>query len=307
MSHPPLYLITGGAGFIGTHLVRSLLEQGGKVRVIDRRPDIDLPPEVDVIQKDIRDTNVLKMAMKGVHSVYHLAATVSVPLCQQDPIESYSNNFEATLKVLEEVRLERTPLIFASTAALYGKKGDDGRALSEEDIETEQMLSFYAAQKLASEQAVRLYSDHHKVPALSFRFFNVYGHGQDPSSPYSGVITIFMNRAKRGEALDLFSEGIQTRDFISVHDLVAALTKAQQLPHKEWRGQAINLGTGRTYTIKDLAHLIQKLWNSQSEIRLAGAREGDVMHSKANPARAKSILGFETKIQIEDGLKELLS
>ena len=173
----------------------------------------------------MRDRTLTSQAMEGSDVVYHLAATVSVPLCQKDPVDSYSNNFQATLGLLELIRERRVRdgkairFAFASTAAVYGARGDDGRALREDDI-AQEFMSFYAAQKHASEQAIRLYRTAHGIPAWIFRFFNVFGPGEDPKSPYSGVITVFARLAREGQPLPLHGGGAQTRDFISVHDVV---------------------------------------------------------------------------------------
>ncbi|MGZ3709651.1 MAG: NAD-dependent epimerase/dehydratase family protein, partial [Bdellovibrionota bacterium] len=237
--------------------------------------------------------------------------TVSVPLCQHDPVESYSNNMGATLTVLDAVRRvqaregRKIRVAFASTAALYGDRGNDGRALSEEDVAL-QFSSYYAAQKHASEQALSLYAQYFGIPALSFRFFNVYGPGQDPTSPYSGVITIFARLAREGKPLQLNDGGIQTRDFVSVYDLVEALSNALSLSERAWDGKAINLGTGKIITVRELAEVIRELSGKQSELIPAPARAGDVLHSRASIRRAEEILSFKPKQDFKNGLTELI-
>src|SRR5438128_3606009 len=180
-------LVTGGAGFIGTHLSRRLVGLGHEVRIIDREDPAEPVAGSTYLKGDVRDRTLTSQAMEGSDVVYHLAATVSVPLCQKDPVDSYSNNFQATLGLLELIRERRVRdgkairFAFASTAAVYGARGDDGRALREDDI-AQEFMSFYAAQKHASEQAIRLYRTAHGIPAWIFRFFNVFGPGQDPKS-----------------------------------------------------------------------------------------------------------------------------
>lgn len=304
-------LITGGAGFVGTHLCRKLAQLNYSVLSLDLRRPTTAVPGVEYIQGDVRDQTLLASLVAPVSTVYHLAATVSVPLCQKDPLESYSNNFNATLIVLEairkkfEIKKEMTRLAFASTAALYGSKGDDGRALKENDI-AEQFMSFYAAQKHASEEAIQLYRACYSIPATIFRFFNIFGQGQDPSSPYSGVITIFARFAKEGRPLPLNGGGHQTRDFVSVDDIVQGCALALKLPDAQWDAKPINLGTGASITVKQLATIIKEASRASSEIVVAPAREGDVMHSKADIGRAKEKLGYEPTTRLHGELAELL-
>jgi UDP-glucose 4-epimerase len=304
-------LVTGGAGFVGTHLSRKLIEQGYSVRVLDLRNPTTVVPGVEYVQGDVRDAALLDKLVSGVSTVYHLAATVSVPLCQKDPIDSYSNNFTATLMVLEAIRKHSAGkaapirLVFASTAALYGSMGDDGRALREADVASE-FFSFYAAQKHASEKAIELYRSCFGIPAVVYRFFNIFGPGQDPSSPYSGVITIFAKFAREGKAMPLNAGGIQTRDFISVYDIANACAKALELPESKWDAKPMNLGTGSKITVRKLAEMIREISGTASEIVNAPPRDGDVIHSCANIDRAREVIGFKPAHDLKTGLTELL-
>ena len=263
-------LVTGGAGFVGSHLSRRLNSLGHSVRVIDLKKPESPIDGVTYFQGDVRNPKLLSEVMGNIHAVYHLAATVSVPLCQKDPVDSYSNNFMATLSVLEAIRersekeKSRIPFIFASTAAVYGNRGDDGRALKETDTAAE-FSSFYAAQKHASEKAIDLYARAYGIPATVFRFFNIYGPGQDPSSPYSGVITLFLKYAKDGKPLPLNAGGGQTRDFISVHDIVDACERALKVPLEICNSMPINLGTGKSITVRQLAELIRDKSSNRPE------------------------------------------
>lgn len=305
-------LVTGGAGFIGTHLSRKLISAGHRVRVLDLRDPETSVAGVEYVKGDVRNRTILSSALDGVDAVYHLAATVSVPVCQKDPVESYSNNFSATLVLLDAVRArnigQKTPIrfAFASTAALYGNNGNDGRALKEEDF-AEEFLSYYAAQKHASEQAIRLYRSCHGIPAMIFRFFNVFGPGQDPTSPYSGVITVFTKWAKEGKPLPLNGGGTQTRDFIAVRDLTDALVKGLELEERVWDGHPINLGSGSRLTIRELAEIIVKASGKGSQITSAPPREGDVLHSLADISRANKILKFQPHTTLSEGLTELVN
>lgn len=304
-------LVTGGAGFVGTHLARRLTALGHEVISLDLKNPQTPVQGVEYVRGDVRDANLLSSLLEGAGVVYHLAATVSIPLCQQDPAESYSNNVNATIGVLEGIRATARrrgespmPFVFASTAALYGTRGDDGRALTEADVALTH-LSYYAAQKHASEQAIQLYTKFHGVPSTVFRFFNIFGPGQDPKSPYSGVITIFNALASAGKPLPLNEGGIQTRDFVSVHDIVQGLVKTLDRPLARWDARPMNLGTGKRITVREIAEIINQAYGSKSEITVAPAREGDVRHSLADITLAKNEIGYAPKHGLADGLAEL--
>ncbi|MCM2322902.1 MAG: GDP-mannose 4,6-dehydratase [Oligoflexia bacterium] len=310
-AHPDPILITGGAGFIGTHLTRLLVSQGHAVRVLDLVPPKSPVPGAQYLQGDIRNEWTLAEALRGVRAVYHFAAIVSVPLCQEQPHESFTTNLGGTSLVLETVRQEqlrqgrKIRVLFAGSSAVYGALGQPGIPLKESDT-LPPPLSFYGAQKLGSEHLMALYHEVHGVPATCFRFFNVYGPGQDPKSPYSGVISIFTLRTRQGEPLQLHGGGTQTRDFISVHDLVRACAAALELPETACDGRPINLGTGKTTTVRELAELAVRLQGSSSTISVTPPRSGDVRDSLADSSRARTLLGWEPRVSLEKGLGELL-
>jgi UDP-glucose 4-epimerase len=194
--------------------------------------------------------------------------------------------------------------VLASTAAIYGSLGDDGRALTE-DMIPPRFLSYYAAQKHASEKAVQLYGEHHGVPTLIFRFFNVFGRGQDPKSPYSGVITIFTDRARQGLPLTINGDGKQTRDFVHVDDLVAACAATLAKPAELWDGRVINLGTGRTITVTELAHAVKRTFPQSGAVQFCEARSGDVRHSKSDNTMAREFLGARFTGEVAKHLADL--
>lgn len=307
---PEGILVTGGAGFIGTHLCRALVKRGHGVVSLDLKgAPPNAVPGVRYVRGDARDRETVASLLRahGISTVYHLAATVSVPLCQDDPLDSYSHNLMATLAVLDACRKNESPVrvAFASSAALYGDLGNDRAPLSEERI-AERYSSFYAAQKHASEKAIELYCGFFGIAALIFRFFNVYGEGQDPQSPYSGVITIFSRLAKEKLPLTLYNSGVQTRDFVAVTDLVEGLVSALALPPEEWDAGVFNLGSGRSTSVRDLAELLRALLGSDSPIVEAPPRAADVLHSLADIARAKNKLGFQPAGELETKLSECL-
>lgn len=309
-------LITGGAGFIGTHLCRTLISQGYDVSVLDLRAPSDPVPGVHYHRGDVRDSATVDFHIKQMDVVFHLAAIVSVPVCQMQPLESYSTNFGGTLTILESIRQKKattgtsTSLVFASTAAVYGHLGTESNAMTEEAI-SEPFLSFYAAQKHASEQAIRLFQSVHGIPCMIYRFFNVYGTGQDPTSPYSGVITIFLERAKKGLPLTIFGNGENSRDFVEVRDLCKVVSGALTLPVELWTGAPVNIGTGNRTSLNALATEIIKQFpiysNQAMPIQYEPPRSGDVVHSLANIQRLRSLFPHLVFRPFATGLAELIS
>ncbi len=303
-------LVTGGAGFIGTHLCRTLISEGHKVVSLDLKGIVPISvPGVHYYLGDARDLTQIKSLIHEheVTAVYHLAATVSIPLCQEDALQSYSNNVMATLNVLEACRLSGRPIRFAfsSSAALYGNLGNNREPLSEHRV-ADRFSSFYAAQKHASEKMIEIYSHLYQIPSLIFRFFNVYGEGQDPKSPYSGVITIFSNLAREKKSLTLNDSGVQTRDFISAIEVAQAISSALKLPTQQWDACVINLGSGIPTSVRELAELIRNITGSESPIVDAPPRVGDVQHSLANNRRARELLGFQPTANLSRKLQDML-
>ncbi|MCC7440253.1 MAG: NAD-dependent epimerase/dehydratase family protein [Bdellovibrionales bacterium] len=305
------FLVTGGSGFIGTHLCRRLAAEGHEVVVLDLRDPETRISGVDYVIGDVRKPADLDRTIPGVHTVFHLAAIVSIPLCQQDPYGSYETNLMGTLRVIEAVRREserqgrKVRHVFASSAATYGYLGDDGRFLRE-DQTADPPISFYGAQKLGSEHAIRQSRITYGIPSVIFRFFNVFGPGQDPKSPYSGVITLFTTRLRDKQPLTVFGDGEQTRDFISVHDLVDALCAVPALPEASCDGSPINLGRQRKLTVNALGSLMMKVTGTEVPVERQPPREGDILHSCASIERARAVLGWEPRVSLETGLAELL-
>lgn len=308
-------LVTGGSGFIGTHLCRELVKRA-RVTVIDlREPEQAVPGveyRVGADRGDVRSAAVLDSAIRGVDAVFHLAAMVSVPLCQERPVESFETNLMGTVKVLEAIRREsdrrgkKLPLVFAGSSVVYGNSGrlDEG---VRETAPLGEPLSVYGAQKLGSEHAIRLFQQAYGIPSTVFRFFNVYGAGQDPKSPYSGVISIFAERILSGDPLRLNGGGKQTRDFVSVQDLVRALAMAITLPPEKCDGIPINLGRGDSVSVEELAQLMMEVAGQHVSLEPAPARAGDVLHSQADISRAKAVLGWKPEIDLRTGIRDLFA
>ncbi len=296
-------LITGGAGFIGTHLARALVAQGRSVRVLDRAEPSNRVAGVTYIRGDIRRRTDLMKALDDIHHVFHLAAIVSVPECEAFPEESWTTNLEGTLTVartLVETSHVRPSLVFASSCAVYGNTGGSAPIT---ETSKPLPLSIYARQKHLSEGALTR-MEQEGLRSRILRFFNVYGPGQRSDSPYSGVIAAFKKRALEGRKLELHGGGNQTRDFVHVHDVVTALIAASEA--QSISSQAVNIGTGVPIRVKDLATLVGKALGKQLNLESTRPRDGDIEHSCADVGRARSALNWQPTVALEKGLRDLL-
>ena len=303
-----IYLITGGAGFIGSHLVEALVASGNKVRVLDdfstgKRANIDgFGDSVEVIEGDIRDRDVVRHAMQGVARVVHLAALVSVPESIAHPDDCFEINARGTQVVLDEARRAGvTQLVLASSAAVYG----DNTNLPLSEHETPCPLSPYGLDKLYGEQLGKLYQELYGIEVTALRFFNVFGPRQDPSSPYSGVISIFMEKMTAGNQLNIFGDGEQTRDFVYVKDLVAAIMGSFQ--HHSAAFRVFNVGSGHQVSINDLLRVLSKQVSGEVSAQYAAARDGDIVHSLADTSAIANALDFTPTHSLADGLSETLA
>jgi UDP-glucose 4-epimerase len=301
-------LITGGAGFIGSHLAEHLLAAGNTVRVLDnlstgKRENLPAHARLEFVQGDIRDQGLVLECARDMQAIVHLAAVASVQASVDDPTGTHATNFDGTLHLLEAARTERVQrFLYASSAAVYG---DNTRLpLVEEEILNP--LSPYAADKLAGEYYLRFYHAKFGIETTAFRFFNIFGPRQDPSSPYSGVISIFVERVSRGEPVTVFGDGRQTRDFVYVGDLVALLALALALARAETAGQVINIGRGQQCSLLELLEALEKLTGKPVERRFEAARLGDIVHSCADISRLVRLLGKAPETDIVTGLGEIL-
>jgi UDP-glucose 4-epimerase len=304
MADMATYLVTGGAGFIGSHLADALLGAGHAVRVLDdlstgRRANLD--PRAELIVGDAADGEVVRDAMRGVAGCFHLAAIASVARANEDWAGTHRANLTATIHVLDAARREGgIPVVYASSAAIYGDQGHG--AINEEA--RPRPLNAYGADKLGCELHAAVAAGVHGVPTCGMRFFNVYGPRQDPSSPYSGVISIFCNRLGAGQGITLNGDGRQTRDFVYVADVVRALTTAMDGIKP---GAAVyNVCTGRETSITQLAETIADLLGSAPAISYGPARVGDIRHSLGDPSKAAAELGFRAETPLATGLAATL-
>lgn len=300
-------LVTGGAGFIGSHLVDRLVRERRYVRVLDnlssgKRANLVRATGIDFIEGDIRDAATVRAAMQGIDAIYHLAAVASVQASIDDPLGTHGSNFTGTLNLLECARQQGVRrMIYASSAAVYG----DTERLPVSEETTTNPLSPYAADKLAGEHYLKFYAAKHGIATTAFRFFNIYGPRQDASSPYSGVISIFVERIQRGQGVVIFGDGRQTRDFVFVRDLVDVLASA--LSGEKTTGAILNVGRGVECSLLDLLGTLERLVGRSVPRQLEPARVGDILRSRADVSRLKAMLDYVPCTTMEVGLAELLS
>ncbi|MCK6187191.1 MULTISPECIES: NAD-dependent epimerase/dehydratase family protein [unclassified Pseudomonas] len=305
----PLVLITGGAGFIGSHLVDALLAKGYGVRVLDnlstgKRSNLPLDnPRVELLEGDVADAELVAHAAADATAVVHLAAVASVQASVDDPVSTHQSNFVGTLNVCEAMRRAGVKrVLYASSAAVYGNNGE-GASIDEET--TKAPLTPYAADKLAGEHYFDFYRRQHGLEPVIFRFFNIFGPRQDPSSPYSGVISIFSERARQGLPIAVFGDGEQTRDFMYVEDLVDVLVQAIEAPEAPLG--AINVGWNRTTTLKQVLQALEEALGSLPAVTFGPARSGDIRHSRANNQRLLANFTLPEPTPLKVGLERLLN
>lgn len=302
-------LITGGAGFIGSHLVDALLAKGYAVRVLDdlstgKRSNLALGnPRVQLIEGDVANAELVAQAAVGVSAVVHLAAVASVQASVDDPVSTHQSNFVGTLNVCEAMRKAGVKrVVFASSAAVYGNNGE-GASIDEET--TKAPLTPYASDKLAGEHYFDFYRRQHGLEPVIFRFFNIFGPRQDPTSPYSGVISIFSERVQQGVPINVFGDGEQTRDFMYVEDLVDVLVQAIEAPDAPLG--AINVGWNRTTTLKQVLQALEEVVGQLPTITYGPARSGDIRHSRANNQRLLASFTLPEPTPLKVGLERLLT
>jgi nucleoside-diphosphate-sugar epimerase len=300
-------VVTGGAGFIGSALVRALLAAGHRVHVIDNLStgSLDNLEEVAnhiiVSEYDICDYNRIAPIIAGAPRVFHLAAVASVPKSIVDPVPSHDTNINGTFNVFRAAAEGKAGrVIYAASSAAYG----DSAVLPKVETMTPQPKSPYALQKLVGEYYGSVFSNCFNLETISLRFFNVFGPRQDPSSPYSGVLSIFMNCLLEGRAPTIFGDGEQSRDFIYVEDLVALLLKASE--SQGLSGMFFNAGNGEHITLNQTWELLQKMEGVRLPAKYAPARAGDVRDSQADITAAVRYLGYAPRFTFEQGLRETL-
>jgi nucleoside-diphosphate-sugar epimerase len=304
-----LFLITGGAGFIGSHLTAALLQRNDQVRVLDnfatgKRSNIELFGDavrngaLEVIEGDVRDADTVRHALKGVDYVLHLAAVVSVPQSMVDPQLTQAVNVDGLLNVLNAARhYDVKRVVLSSSCAVYGDNDD----LPLKETSQTKPLSPYAATKLMGEIYCQTYQRAYGLPTACLRYFNIYGPRQDPNGDYAAVIPKFIERMKAGQAPTIFGDGEQTRDFVHVSDVVRANLLAC------WRDEAIgrvfNVGSGCGLSLLQLVETLNQIQDRHIAPQFAPERLGDIRHSRGDGTTSAEVLGFTPQMALIDGLR----
>src|SRR5687768_7495731 len=298
------YLVTGGAGFIGSHLAEELVRRGETVRVVDslitgKRQNLAHLPQVEFLQGDLADLEVARRAVEGMDYVLHQAAIPSVPRSVQDPITSNRANIDASLNVLVAARdagVRR--VVYAGSSSAYGNTP----TLPKNEAMPTAPLSPYALQKLVAEQYCQMFTGLYGLETVTIRYFNVFGPRQDPSSPYSGVISLFIRALVEGRRPTIYGDGGHTRDFTYVANVVDGVLRACTAPKAS--GEVINVATAGRVSLNQLFQGIAGMVGAKVEPIYAEPRAGDVRDSQASIAKAKELLGYEPIVSFEDGLKK---
>jgi UDP-glucose 4-epimerase len=300
------YLITGGAGFIGSHLAEALVLAGHSVRILDnfrtgRRGNLaGIRGKAEILKGDIRDRRAVQAAVRGMDYVFHQAALVSVAESVEHPEETLDVNINGTLTVLQAAkRAQVKRIVMASSCAVYGSGAVPAR-----ENQAPMPLSPYAVSKLAGESLAVSFYYSYGLPVTCLRYFNVFGPRQDPRSPYSGVIAIFSSRMVSGKGVTIYGDGRQTRDFIFVADVVRANLAACSTERAA--GRVMNIGTGRGRSLLQLRSELVSLHATPLPVNYAAARPGDIYHSRSDPSLAKRLIGFQARMDFRSGLARTL-
>jgi UDP-glucose 4-epimerase len=303
-----LYVVTGGAGFIGSHIVEELVERGESVRVLDnlstgRRENLaTVRGKVDFRECDIRDREAIRPVFEGADYVIHLAALASVVQSIEDPASTTLVNLNGTLHVLLAARNAQVKrVVTASTAAVYGDNPSSLRV----ETQNPQPLSPYALTKLAGEYYGQILHRIFGLEVVALRYFNIFGPRQNPESPYTGVLSKFIAAYLRGQPPIIFGDGEQSRDFTFVLDVVNATLRACLAPAAP--GKVINVGTGRGSTLNQIITLLNQILGVQVTPQYAPPRVGDVRQSTADISLARATLGYEPLVSLEDGLRRTVA
>ncbi len=300
------YLVTGGAGFIGSHLGETLVARGHDVRVVDNlvggsRANLAHVAGVEFLEGDLADMPVAVQAVSGMDYVLHQAAIPSVPRSVADPVTSNRANITATLNVLvasRDAKVKR--VVYAGSSSAYG----NAPTLPKHEGMAPNPLSPYALQKVVGEQYCRLFTQLYGLETVSIRYFNVFGPRQDPGSPYSGVISLFSTALLDGRAPTIYGDGEQTRDFTYVSNVVDGVLRACEASGVS--GESINVATGGRISLNELLRVMQRIVGTSLTPTYAETRQGDVKDSQADISKARELLGYEPSVDLEEGLRRTL-
>ena len=306
------YLVTGGAGFIGSHIVGKLLQQGESVRVLDnfstgKRENLEEfsrqfnSDRFEVVQGDLRDALHVEDAVRGIEVIFHEAAFVSVPQSMEEPQTCFDVNITGTSRLLDTARAAGVRrVVLASSAAVYG----DSEALPLVEETLPQPLSPYAVSKRVKEMYAELFTGSFGLEVVALRYFNVYGPRQRPDSMYAAAVPIFARRLLDGKPVTVYGNGGQTRDLINVHDVVRANILASQ--HPSAPGKIFNICTGTETRLLDLLDVMYELVPNSAPPQYTAPRAGDIYRSVGSPQKAREVLGFHAEVSLADGLQETI-
>src|SRR6478736_7558344 len=296
------YLVTGGAGFIGSHLSEELVKRGHRVRVVDSLVtgyERNIRDGVEFVKGDLADPSVAEHAVKGIDYVLHEAAIPSVPRSVANPLESNRANIDATLNLLIASRDSGVKrLVFAGSSSVYG----DTEVLPKTETMPTNPLSPYALQKLMGEMYGQMFTQLYGFEVVTTRYFNVFGPRQDPGSPYSGVISLFIKALADGTRPIIYGDGEQTRDFTFVANVVDGVQRATETPGVG--GDVFNVATNSRISLNQLLAVLKKIFNSDVEPIYKDARQGDVRDSQADISKAERLLGYKPIVGLEEGLRQ---
>lgn len=303
-------LVTGGAGFIGSHTVRALLDLGHDVVVLDnlttgKMENLPQSMKLDIILGDIADESAVEAALQGCEAFVHLAAIASVDLSVQEPLRTHRTNLFGSIQLFEcAARMGVRRALYASSAAIYGPALD----LPLSEASRPQPLTPYAIDKLAGEYYLAHYHRTKALEATTFRFFNVFGPRQDPTSPYSGVVSIFLDKVRTGEQITIFGDGQQSRDFVYVGDVVGALLASLEAPVSSDEMPIYNVARGVGVQLTELLEVVKSLPGRESPlpVKHEPARVGDIRHSVGDSSKLRRELGWNPKTSIREGMIAIL-
>jgi nucleoside-diphosphate-sugar epimerase len=317
-----IYLVTGGAGFIGSHLAEALLRRGRRVRVVDNlstgaRANLEhlqsLDGDLEVIEADLNDADAARRACAGVSIAFHLAALPSVARSVEFPITSNTANVTATLELLCAARAAGVRrIIYAASSSAYGDRFPAGaknrdRVIVKRETMPPRPLSPYAVSKLAGEYYTQVFHDVYGMETVCLRYFNIFGPRQNPFSAYGAAIPKFIAAILRGESPVVFGDGRQSRDFTYIDNAVAANLLAAAAPAKRVSGEVFNVACGKSATLLDVIDEVSRLLGTRVRPKFAPPRRGDVRHSKADVSKAKRLLGYRASVSLREGLERTVA
>ncbi len=304
------YLVTGGAGFIGSHVAEALVHRGESVRILDnlstgRRDNFaSIADDVEFVQGDVADAVAVQRALQGVDGVFHQAALASVPRSVEYPLDTNTACVTGTVTILDQARRAGVRrVVYAGSSSAYGDQPNS----SKRETDLPEPLSPYAAAKLGAEMYCRAFYHTYGLQTVTIRYFNVFGPRQDPNSPYSAVIPLFITTILRGGRPKVYGDGLQSRDFTFVENVVHGNLLAMDTESPDVPGQCLNVANGHSTTLLELIHALNEMLGTQVQPLFEPPRVGDVRESMADITRARKLLGYEPPVGFHEGLRRSIN